>query len=440
MAAQDGRHDAHGAGRGAPADGAGHEQPARQPDEAGPAERDAMVRALDLARRGPAHGPNPRVGCVLLAPGGTVLGAGWHRGAGTPHAEVAALADAQQHGADVRGATAVVTLEPCDHTGRTGPCSVALIDAGIARVVIAVTDPNPVAHGGCDRLRAAGVEVVTGVLADEGRALLGPWWVAVGRGRPWVTLKTASTLDGRVAAADGSSRWITSPEARAHAHAVRASVDALAVGTGTALADDPSLTARTPEGDLAAHQPLRVVVGERDLPSDGRLHGPGGELLHLRTHDPHAVLAALHAREVRHVLVEGGPRLAAAFLRAGLVDEVHAYVAPVLLGAGAPAVADLGIGTIGDALRLDVREVHPVGPDVLIVAAPRSGDAPSGRAAVASADAVGRTAAVPAGASAPSVASAPAPHEDAPTRPAVSDVRLRATTSDAPRPTARGGL
>ncbi|MFF1529260.1 bifunctional diaminohydroxyphosphoribosylaminopyrimidine deaminase/5-amino-6-(5-phosphoribosylamino)uracil reductase RibD [Cellulomonas sp. NPDC058312] len=327
-----------------------------------------MLRALDLAALGPAHGPNPRVGCVLLDPAGRVLGEGHHRGAGTPHAEVAALADARGRGADVRGATAVVTLEPCDHTGRTGPCSVALLDAGVARVVVAVTDPNPDATGGAARLRAAGVDVVVGVEEAAGRALLRPWLRAVGRGRPFVTLKLASTLDGRVAAADGSSRWITSPESRAHAHALRAEVDALVVGTGTALADDPALTARTADGDLAAHQPLRVVVGDRDLPVGGRLHGAGGELLHLRTHDPREVLAALQQREARRVLVEGGPTLAAAFLRAGVVDEVHAYVAPVLLGAGRPAVADLGIGAIGDALRLRTRAVRPLGPDVLVEA------------------------------------------------------------------------
>jgi diaminohydroxyphosphoribosylaminopyrimidine deaminase/5-amino-6-(5-phosphoribosylamino)uracil reductase len=331
-------------------------------------ERDAMRRALDLARRGPAHGPNPRVGCVLLGPDGAVLGEGWHRGAGTPHAEVAALADARDRRSDVRGATAVVTLEPCDHTGRTGPCSVALRDAGIARVVVAVRDPNPVAGGGAGRLRAAGVEVVLGVEADAGTALLGPWLVAVRRGRPFVTLKTAATLDGRVAAADGSSRWITSAQSRAHAHALRAEVDALVVGTGTVLADDPALTARTADGELATYQPLRVVVGERDLPDGGRLAGPGGEVVHVRTRDPHAVLAELQQREARRVLVEGGPTLAAAFLRAGVVDEVHAYVAPVLLGAGRPAVGALGIETIGDALRLRTRDVQQLGPDVLVVA------------------------------------------------------------------------
>ena len=334
------------------------------------AELTAMRRAVELAMRGPAHGPNPRVGAVLLGADGAVLGEGWHRGAGTPHAEVAALADAADHGRDVRGATAVVTLEPCDHTGRTGPCTLALLAAGVRRVVVGSRDPHPPAAGGADRLRAAGVEVVTGVLPAEAADVLGAWLPAVRRGRPFVTLKLATTLDGRVAAADGSSRWITSTVARRHAHELRGSVDAIAVGTGTVLADDPALTARTADGSLVEHQPLRVVVGLREVPTGSRLHGPGGTLVPIRTHDPATVLAELNRREVRHLLVEGGPVLAAAFLRAGLVDEVHAYLAPVILGAGRSAVDDLGITTIGDALRLRVASVQAIGPDVLVVARP----------------------------------------------------------------------
>ena len=362
-------------------------------------ERDALARAFDLARLGPAHGPNPRVGCVLLADVGAELASGFHRGAGTPHAEADALANAAAAGIDPRGATAVVTLEPCNHTGRTGPCSEALLAAGVRRVVFAVGDPNPVASGGAQRLRTAGIDVVGppaspprpvapdragselsgqgdaeasdspwAAIVEEGRELVRAWLTAAERGRPFVTLKTASTLDGRVAAVDGSSRWITSPESRAHAHAWRAQVDAIVVGTGTALTDDPSLTARDATGHLAAHQPLRVVVGHRDLPANAALHGDGGELVTMRTHDPLEVLAELHAREVRHVLVEGGPTLAAAFVRAGLIDELHAYVAPVLLGAGAPAVGDLSIGSIAEASRWQTREVHRLGPDVLVVA------------------------------------------------------------------------
>ena len=341
------------------------------PTDVTPVELAALTRAFALAARGPGHGPNPRVGAVLLDPAGHPIGEGWHQGAGTPHAEVAALADAAAQGNDVRGSTAVVTLEPCDHTGRTGPCSVALLEAGIARVVVSVADPNPVAAGGAARLRSAGVDVVMGVLQEQGRTLLGPWLHAVRHGRPFVTLKLATTLDGRVAAADGTSRWITSEVARRHAHELRSQVDAIVVGTGTALADDPELTARTADGALVEHQPLRVVVGLRDLPAGARLHGPGGALVQLRTHEPAEVLDLLAGREVRHALVEGGPTLAAAFLRAGLVDEVHAYVAPALLGAGRAAVGELGVTTIDDAVRLETVHVQPLGPDVLIVATPR---------------------------------------------------------------------
>ncbi|WP_100423112.1 bifunctional diaminohydroxyphosphoribosylaminopyrimidine deaminase/5-amino-6-(5-phosphoribosylamino)uracil reductase RibD [Sediminihabitans luteus] len=337
-----------------------------------------MRRAFELAAERPVLGPNPRVGCVILAPvsaaAGTgpdapraVLAEGRNAGLG-PHAEAVALADAARRGIDVRGATAVVSLEPCNHTGRTPPCSVALADAGVAEVVHSVADPHDVAAGGAAYLRGRGVTVVGGVRRREGEELLGAWWHAIRAGRPYVTLKTATSLDGRVAAPDGTSRWITGPDARAHAHGVRAGVDAIVVGTGTALTDDPSLTARTDHG-LATDQPLRVVVGHRDVPAGARLRAhDGGELVPLRTHDPAEVLAALAAREVRHVLVEGGPTLATAFLAAGLVDEVHAYVAPVLLGAGAGAVGDLGVATIADAHRFTTSHVRRLGDDVLVVA------------------------------------------------------------------------
>lgn len=327
-----------------------------------------MRRALALAALGPAHGPNPRVGCVLLDPGGRTVAEGYHRGAGTPHAEAAALADARSRGVDPRGTTAVVTLEPCAHHGRTGPCADALIDAGVAAVHVAVGDPNPVATGGAERLRAAGIPVTVGLLADEGEDLLRTWLHAVRTGRPYVTLKLATSLDGRVAAADGTSRWITGAEARAHAHTVRAQVDAIAVGSGTALTDDPSLTARRADGGLFEHQPLRVVLGRRPVPDDARLRGPGGELLQLPGDDLDAALRALGDREVRHLLVEGGPTLATALLAADAVDELHAYVAPVLLGAGATAVGDLGVTTVGEAARFATEDVTRLGDDMLLVA------------------------------------------------------------------------
>ncbi|PJI85594.1 bifunctional diaminohydroxyphosphoribosylaminopyrimidine deaminase/5-amino-6-(5-phosphoribosylamino)uracil reductase RibD [Luteimicrobium subarcticum] len=345
-------------------------------------------RAVALAARGPAHGPNPRVGCVLLAPtdsrvsrdgtGSTpsrvVLAEGYHRGAGTPHAEADALARAREAGVDVRGATAVVTLEPCNHTGRTGPCSVALADAGVAEVVYAVADPNPTAAGGAAYLRSRGVPAA--LVPHGGAAELNHAWLAsAASGRPYVILKLATTLDGRVAAADGTSRWITGAAAREHAHEVRARVDAIAVGTGTVAADDPSLTARRPDGSLTDHQPLRVVVGRRAVPPDAALHGPGGELVALPTHDVAEVLAALAGREVRTLVVEGGPRLAAAFLAAGVVDEVHHYAAPVLLGAGRSATEAFGVATLAGAPRFHPHQVMPLGDDVLTVV--RAADPPT---------------------------------------------------------------
>jgi len=327
----------------------------------------AMRRALDAAARGPAHGPNPRVGCVILDASGAVVGAGRHEGAGTPHAEVVALAAA---GSAARGGTAVVTLEPCDHTGRTGPCSHALLAAGIARVVIAADDVNPVAAGGARTLRAAGVDVETGTLAEHSRTLNRYWEFAVGTGRPFVTWKFAATLDGRSAAADGTSRWITGPAARADVHARRATSDALLVGTGTVLADDPQLTVRDADGRPAARQPLRVVLGRRPLPPTARVLDGDAETLVLPDRDLALALKQLHEREVRHVWLEGGPTVAAAFWRAGLVDEVLAYLAPALLGGGAAAVGDLGITTIGQAARLVPSEVRRLGDDVLVVSRP----------------------------------------------------------------------
>jgi diaminohydroxyphosphoribosylaminopyrimidine deaminase/5-amino-6-(5-phosphoribosylamino)uracil reductase len=323
------------------------------------AERRAMVRALELAGTpGVPTGPNPRVGCVLLDPDGGVVAEGYHRGAGTPHAEADALARAGQR---ARGTTAVVTLEPCNHTGRTGPCSRALIEAGVARVVYAQADPNPVADGGHEALRAAGAEVLDGLMAAEACALNRVWSFAVRHGRPFVTWKFATTLDGRSAAADGTSRWITSAAARRDTHRLRGLADVILAGTGTVLADDPELTVRDDDGHPVAHQPLRAVMGHSDLPPDRRVLNGRAETVHLRTRDPAAALDAIFRRDRQHVFLEGGPTLAAAFWRAGLVDEVVAYVAPMLLGAGPPAVADLGVTTIAEAVGFHVVDIGVVG-------------------------------------------------------------------------------
>jgi diaminohydroxyphosphoribosylaminopyrimidine deaminase/5-amino-6-(5-phosphoribosylamino)uracil reductase len=323
------------------------------------AEQRAMTRALALARTpGVPAGPNPRVGCVLLDPAGRTVAEGYHRGAGTPHAEAEALARA---GDRAKGATAVVTLEPCNHTGRTGPCARALVDAGVARVVFAQPDPNPVAEGGTRTLRAAGVEVAAGLHEAEARQVNPTWTFAVEHGRPFVTWKFAATLDGRSAAADGTSRWVSSRAARADTHRLRALADVILAGTGTVLGDDPELTARDAADRPLARQPLRAVMGLRELPPDRRVLNDAAETVLLPTRDPAEALGTLFARDRQHVFLEGGPTLAAAFLRAGLVDEVVGYVAPILLGAGTPAVGDLGITTLAGAVRFEVVDVGVVG-------------------------------------------------------------------------------
>ncbi len=335
------------------------------------AEQAAMGRALELAATpGVPLGPNPRVGCVLLDERGATVATGHHRGAGTPHAEADALAAA---GDRARGATAVVTLEPCNHHGRTGPCAQALVEAGVRRVVFAEADPNPDAAGGADTLRAAGLEVEAGLLAAESGHLNRCWIFGLEHGRPFVTWKFATTLDGRSAAADGTSRWVSSPAARRDTHRLRAECDVMLVGTNTVAVDDPLLTVRDEHDRPLAHQPLRAVMGERDLDPGRRVFNDDAETVHLRTRDPQAALADLFDRGRRHVFLEGGPTLAAAFLGAGLVDEIVVYVAPMLLGAGRSAVADLGITTIGDALRPRVTDVTVLDgdePNVRLTLAP----------------------------------------------------------------------
>lgn len=328
-----------------------------------PAERAAMERAIALATRGPV-GLNPQVGAVLISPAGELIAEGWHRGAGTPHAEVDALSHATADQA--RGATIVVTLEPCNHTGRTRPCAQALIAAGVARVVYAVDDPGAVSSGGARTLREAGVDVEAGVLRGEGTALIADWLEVQRLGRPHVTVKWAQSLDGRIAAADGTSQWITGPAARADVHARRAGAQAIVVGTGTVLADDPALTARHPDGSLRETQPVPVVLGEREIPGTAAVRRHPHAPLFFSGRDLRAVLDDLRARGVQRVFVEGGPTIASAFLRAGLADEVLAYVAPVLLGGPRTATGDIGVATIADAVRLETVETVALGADLLL--------------------------------------------------------------------------
>ncbi|MGI8415766.1 MAG: bifunctional diaminohydroxyphosphoribosylaminopyrimidine deaminase/5-amino-6-(5-phosphoribosylamino)uracil reductase RibD [Nakamurella sp.] len=341
------------------------------------AELDALGRAVQLAvNRAGTVLPNPVVGCALLDAAGRIVGEGYHAEVGGPHAEVVALRAA---GENSRGATAVVTLEPCNHTGRTGPCSQALIDAGVARVIVAVRDPWPPAAGGIEQLLASGVDVLDlseQRLSADARLVNRVWLTATRLHRPFVTFKAGTTIDGRVAAVDGSSRWITSTESRADGHRLRSEVDTMMVGVGTVLADDPQLTARSADGAAMARQPLRVVVDSTGkTPLKARVLDDAAETLVATAAefgavaagvDLDALLTALYQQGKRHVLLEGGPRLAASMLDAELVDEVVIYLAPLLLGAGQSVMDGGSVSTLVDAHRFELMDVTRFGPDLRV--------------------------------------------------------------------------
>jgi diaminohydroxyphosphoribosylaminopyrimidine deaminase / 5-amino-6-(5-phosphoribosylamino)uracil reductase len=395
------------------------------------AERTAMRAAIALAARALGHtSPNPVVGCVVLDASGEPVGEGYHAFAGAPHAEIVALAEA---GSRARGGTLVVTLEPCDHQGRTGPCSQAILDAGLRRVLYAVADPTD-AGGGARRLAEAGVETEPGLLAAEAERGNAEWLTYARCGRPHVTWKFAATLDGRSAAADGTSQWITGPVAREDVHRLRARCDAIIAGSGTVLADDPRLTVRGfgphdhPRTRIRTHRrPLRVVADARArTPLNGNVLDDAaptlvavaedaGDTAALESRatvvrlpraagnaggiDLAALLAELRDREIVSVLLEGGPTLAGAFLAQGLVDRVVAYLAPTLFGTGAAALGPAGVDTLARAHHLDIEDISTVGPDLRITATVRdrpsraegAADRPTGTADGRTGTADGRT-------------------------------------------------
>jgi len=323
----------------------------------------AMAEAITLAQDPAApRGVNPRVGCVIVDSRGDVVGRGFHRGAGTDHAEVVALAEA---GERAKGATAVVTLEPCNHTGRTGPCSEALLAAGISRVVYSQADPSADAAGGARRLSDAGVDVIAGVCAAETADINREWTVAVSRGYPFVTAKCAVSLDGRVAGENGRRIRLTGRDANVYAHALRARVGAIITGIGTVLGDDPELTVRNVPL-LPAGPPTRVVMGERDIPEKARIRDASAPTLHLRHRNPRQALTELFDQGVRDVLLESGPTLLDAFIRKGLVDEFVWLVAGVWIGSGPHALP--GIGRLDN--EVTVIETRSLGQDVLLRATP----------------------------------------------------------------------
>lgn len=314
-----------------------------------------MQLALDASLQG-IRGANPLVGAVLANSRGEVLHVGWHRGAGSPHAEADALAQARAAGTDLRGTHMFVSLEPCNHTGRTGPCSRAVADAGVSYLHFAIGDETEDAAGGAAYLRSRGVTVESGLLKDRAEKINRRWFVAAKAKRPWVTAKIASTLDGFIAAEDGSSQWITGAQARADGHELRQRADAILVGTQTVVTDNPRLSARDSAGRESGSQPLRVIMGERDLPEDLAVFRDS-KVLQVRSRRPRVVLNELYSRGVRHLMIEGGPTVVSAFLRENLVDELLWYQAPKVLGAGRRGVGDLGISTLSEAGQWDLDDL-----------------------------------------------------------------------------------
>lgn len=365
-----------------------------------PVDHRHMARALALAERGKySADPNPRVGCVIVREG-QVVGEGWHRRAGDAHAEIEAL---QCAAALASGSTVYVTLEPCSHTGRTGPCAPVLVQAGVSRVVIAMQDPNPrVGGNGKHILEKAGVQVETGLLADEATTLNAGFVSRMTRGRPRVTIKLGASLDGRTAMASGESQWVTSIDAREDVQRLRAESSAVLTGAGTVLADDPSLNVRSEKYETGGRQPLRVLIdsrlrtppsarvlslpgntlivcaGDEASPSADALMAAGAGILSFpgsdRRVDLDRLLFELGERECNDVLVEAGPCLAGSFVREGLVDQFVFYLAPSLLGSAARGMFDLpGLEKMADKVQLEFVEVRSVGPDLRVRALPRKG-------------------------------------------------------------------
>ncbi|MEP6656953.1 MAG: bifunctional diaminohydroxyphosphoribosylaminopyrimidine deaminase/5-amino-6-(5-phosphoribosylamino)uracil reductase RibD [Betaproteobacteria bacterium] len=348
-----------------------------------------MARALALAGQGLyTTTPNPRVGCVLVHDG-VVIGEGFHERAGGPHAEVRAISDARARGHDTRGATAYVTLEPCNHLGRTAACTEALIAAGVARVVAAMADPNPKAGHGSERLRGAGIEVDIGLMEQEAIALNCGFVQRMAHGRPWVRLKAASSLDGRTALADGDSKWITGAEARRDGHRWRARACAIVTGIGTVRHDDPRLTVRDV---VTSRQPRRVVLDRhaQTPPTAQVLEGEGALVITAGGRNPQwpsqvevvalpdadgridlvALMSEFARREMNEVHLEAGSGLNGAFLAARLVDEVVLYLAPCFLGDPARGIAAFagGLSHLADRIALEISAIEPMGADWRVMA------------------------------------------------------------------------
>jgi diaminohydroxyphosphoribosylaminopyrimidine deaminase/5-amino-6-(5-phosphoribosylamino)uracil reductase len=326
----------------------------------------AMSRALALAGNSPLYGENPQVGAVLINDAGEIIAEGWHKGAGTPHAEINALQNLAAKNLTAAGLTAVVTLEPCNHVGKTGPCAQALIEAGVKKVVFGTYDPGKTEGGGRFTLEAAGVEVISDVLRDDCIQLIAPWFTNKFNNRPYVVIKWASSVDGRTAAIDGTSKWITGAAAREDVHARRAASQAILVGTNTVELDDPELTARKPDGSLYETQPIRVVVGQRALKSTARVFNSDAETIRFETRNLNEVMQKLLERGIRQMFVEGGAEIESQLIALGLADEFLIYLAPKLIGGPATAIRDIDVASIDRAVNLEFVETKKLGADILV--------------------------------------------------------------------------
>jgi diaminohydroxyphosphoribosylaminopyrimidine deaminase/5-amino-6-(5-phosphoribosylamino)uracil reductase len=324
-----------------------------------------MARAIELSKLGLGRTfPNPVVGAVIVSASGDVIGEGFH--AGGDHAEVVALLDCARRGLSSVGSTIIVSLEPCNHAGKTGPCTKAILDAGISTVVYAVSDPNPLAMGGGDYLTAQGVEVICNVLESESFFANRAWFHKVANSRPYITWKIASTFDGFTAARDATSKWITSEDSRAVVQNLRAEADAILIGTGTALEDNPSLI---PQGDT--RRPLRIVMGKREIPSNANVLNAEAETLILPFRDIDALIERTNVMGLNSILVEAGATLGSALLRAGVVDEILWFQAPIFLGEGKGAIGDLHVKTLADGMQFSIVRSEIIGTDLYSMLIPK---------------------------------------------------------------------
>lgn len=316
-----------------------------------------MTRAIELSKNGLGRTfPNPIVGAVIVSPAGQIIGEGFH--ARGDHAEIVAIQDCVRRGYSSTGATIYVSLEPCNHAGKTPPCTKAITEAGIGRVFYAVSDPNPIAQGGGDFIKAQGVEVVPNLLQAEASFVNRAWLHKITKSRPYFIWKIASTFDGYTAAVDGTSKWITSEEARESVQRMRAESDAILIGSGTALADNPSLI---PRGHT--RRPIRIVMGERNLPSDLNVLDHGAQTLVIHSRDTNDLIEKVDSLGINSILVESGASLGTSLLSAGLIDEIIWYQAPTLLGAGKKAIGEMNIDTLSQGVGFDIVDVQKIGTD-----------------------------------------------------------------------------